>query len=990
MTFIVEREPLTTRFSGKAPVSMAQGRHGELIIVQGGGVRPARWSGEGVAVDAGMDAPKDAPGVAVSGPASYYIARVDVTKPGACYYAPPVVTFSGAQPGRPAKAASYLSQAGVSEILVTDGGKGYTEAPSVELSDTHGKGGEIVAVLEGAPTTEEPQKPCNNKKTGITKWEIVSAGSTESNYAAIQGAVIDLPISGNGTFYREMPFWVKNAAQSGYTCTIGGATGVFGYTKTLMYKVSGMSSGSCAILRLEWSGSTFIGQCSGTLGSFPPFHNGAGIVTKATSFQAGEGFADDDKVRVTILPVYGSTPSGLQQEVVIEGMTLGNEDNADAPRYPVGELVVKSPGSGYLVAPQLKFVSRTGFGAYGTCKVSGGKIISATLENSGGGYTTPPTVEILAGGAEAFAVARPHLRGKYQCYYRYVDDTPEDRGGPIPSNLSPVKEIDAGEGATSVTWTIAAPVGRAAKAELWRSTGNQATTLYRVTSTASGSFSDSLTDDELRDPERDGYAAMPIVLPNGEVNANRFGVPPSDKAVVVRFQDRMWYGVDTGGKQPNTIYYSETDEPESVPDTNEIVLQQNARDSDRLKAMIPFGAVLLLMQERRSYSLSFAKNPVLDAQVTPLAYRGCLNQRCWDIYGGVCYILDQYGIYSITPMGQIESISDQIDDLFRYHVDYSKCEWAFLLVDAKTKTLRAFLSFREDGSTGYPTRALCYSLDTKSWWVEKHPQRISGGTQARLSNGDFRCVYAGQSGPVLLDEGFADLGRGAVVSVNLVSGGTGYRTPPKVTASGGCGAQFQASINKDGSVTAVWIVSPGYGYSGGDLTISPPDDKSIPDAVPASATFTATPTSSDTALFPTYRFKGGCAEFITEAINPEAGGELSRNISLQYEPQPVPSDVSLRAYYNNSPSPRPNIAARNRGIGFAHSTVDAAARYDMAAATERTGEDTGIASALFAGKTLADIKSGDRSVAVELVGARKSAHPLVFYGIDINGTVEPK
>jgi hypothetical protein len=34
---------------------MAQGRHGEVIVVQGHGVRPARWDGAGVAIDAGME-----------------------------------------------------------------------------------------------------------------------------------------------------------------------------------------------------------------------------------------------------------------------------------------------------------------------------------------------------------------------------------------------------------------------------------------------------------------------------------------------------------------------------------------------------------------------------------------------------------------------------------------------------------------------------------------------------------------------------------------------------------------------------------------------------------------------------------------------------------------------------------------------------------------------------------------------------------------------
>lgn len=968
---------------------MAQGRHGELIVVQGNGVRPARWSGSGAAVDAGMNAPASAPAVSVNGPAEYYVARVDINKPGACYYGPPEVSFVlDGTSAREAKAASYLNQASVGEIRVLDGGKGYTEQPSVELSDSHGKGAEIEAVLdEGAEDVGGDE--CNDKKTGLTSWEIIDNGGEGATFAGLGPTntggtgIVDLPINGNGTFEVTLPYYVANSDQRLIACTwTGGYGSSRGWTNKLQYTVSGMTTGSCAVLRLKWQGGQFEGSCTGATGGGITFVIGATSLESVRPHRRGVGFSDSDTVRVVISPVLGDPT----YKITIEGMTRGNENNTEAPRYKVKELLLKNGGSGYLVAPQIKITSSTGFGAYATCKVKNGTITEVTLENSGGGYATAPTVEVVSGGAEAFAVSRPHLRGTYQCYYRYVDDTPEDRGGPIPSNLSPVTEIDAGEGAASLTWTFASASGRAKKVELWRTTGDQAVTLYRVAVITGTTFADSLTDEELRDADRKDYAAMPIVLPNGEVNANRFGIPPSDKSAVVKFQDRFWYGVDTGGSEPNTIYYSEVDEPESVPDTNEIILQQNAKDADRLRALIPFGSTLLLMQERHSFSLTFAKSPILDAQVTPLAYRGCLNQRSWDIYGGVCYVLDQYGVYSITPAGQVEPISEAIDNLFRTEIDFGKAAWTFVLVDAKTKTLRAFVPFKEDNPSGYPTRALCYSLDTKAWWVEKHPQRLSGGTQVRLSNGDFRCVYAGQSGPLLLGEGFADLGRGSVVSVSLVNAGMGYRTPPKVTATGGSGALFQASINNEGSLTAIWILSPGHGYTSGSLSIEPPNDPNCTVPVQAQAVFTATDSTSDTPLYPTYRFKGGNAPYVTEADDPKAASVTPRDISLLYAPQPKSCEVSLRTYYNNAAAPRYNVAPRNRGLGFRNDTVDNAARHDMGASTVTNGVDTGIATVLFTGKTLADTQSGDRSVAVELVGPRRSVTPVTFYGMDISGT----
>lgn len=495
-------------------------------------------------------------------------------------------------------------------------------------------------------------------------------------------------------------------------------------------------------------------------------------------------------------------------------------------------------------------------------------------------------------------------------------------------------------------------------------------------------FYDDLTDDELRNPDRPGYAAMPIVLPNGDINANRFGPPPDDKSVVVRFQDRHWYAVDTSGTEPNTIYYSEVDEPESVPEANELILQQNAKDADAITALIPFGSSLLAMQSRHAYSISFVRQPVLDAQISPIGYRGALNQRCWDIHGGVCYVMDQYGVYGILPSGQIEPLSDAVDNLFEFSVDWAKGKWYSLLVDPKSRTVRCFVAYKQDESSGRPTRALCLSLDTKTWWEEAYPQAIAGGTHVRLTNGDYRCVYAAAGGVYLLNEGHVDLGRGAIASVRLTNAGSGYTQPPAVHATGGSAAKLQATINGEGQVTGLWILAPGYGYESGDLIISPPPAG----GVRASGTFVATPLDSDTPMFPTYRFKSGNVGFPSDSVDEAAASESSRAISLSYAPQPSTCEVSMRLYYNNSPNPRPNVAARNRGTGFSHDIVDAAARLDMGGFTAAYGADTGVSRALYAGRTIDDVNSSDRSVAVEFVGARKTAEPVVLYALTIYGT----
>ncbi len=986
---------IATGMSATRPFSCAQGRYGELIIAQGSGLQPKRWKGSGSCTNAGIVAPAAPPAITLDTTKRYYVARVDVYKPGAVYNAPPPVTFQTlAAQGldlREAKAAAYLNQSVVSEVLVKDGGKNYTEPPSVVLGNTHGKDAVLTPILDGTPPPPD----------AITHYDIIQGPpyDDETDYPPLYRTQwnawggVDIPLV-NGSSSINRTVWVYHNA-----CGLGPGSlqSYYQLNLSMPYTISG-ATGTGAIARVNFYGQTLVEAiCSVP----PPISTvfvtvaGSWLVRSVTAKVAGTGYSTTGAVTITIKPVQtldtttgtitGTVPT--TKDLIIEGYPPGHSKNTSTPRFAIKEIQITNKGSGYVVAPDIQITSPSGFGAYATCTVEKGEIKTVTLESGGGGYKLPPTVTAVSGGAEAFAVARPHLRGKYQCYYRYVDNTTEANGGPIPSNLSPVFEADAGEGAKSMSWTVAAPAptdGRSLSVELWRSTSNQALMLYRVTTLTSylSPYVDSLTDEELRDPDRAGYAAMPIVLPNGDLNAMRFTPPPSNKAVVVRFQDRFWYGVDTSGSEPNSIYFSEVDEPESVPDINELVLQQNTRDGDAITALVPFGSMLLAMQSRHAFTISFSKHPLRDSQVAPLAHRGCMGQRCWDIHGGVCYVLDQYGLYSLSGQGEAKDLSEPINNLFRTQVDTANTKWNFVTVDAKTRVVRAFVSFVRDGSDGYPTRALCFSIDSGAWWMERYPHRISAGVSVPMSNGDYRAVYGAAGGMYLLDEGRSDAARGAITSVTVTNKGAGYKNPPTVTVSGGVGGELQAAIGADGKVSGVWILNPGYGYTSGTLTLSAPDDPDCAAPVQATATFTATAAGSDTAIAPVYRYKSGNRAFPTDMTAKQGGSGEARDIAVTYKPQPAACDLAARLYYNNSPHPRPNVVNRNRGVGMVSRTVDGASRLNMGAASMRNG----VAKALLASRTIDDIQSGDRYVAVELLGAQVTAEPVVIYALDVYGT----
>lgn len=970
---------IASGFSGDKPISCAQGRYGDLIVVQGGGVAPRRWTGSGACTNAGIVAPATAPTVAPSAVKRYYVARIDVTKPGACYNAPPAVTVAtpAVQPGgfRAAKATSYLSQSSVGEIIVTDGGKYYPDPPAVSLSATHGSGATFTATLDGTPPSA----------TGLHHWEIVEgppfADETElmpgdrSQFSAWRPVTLSIPGTGSATDTFNIIGW---------DCASPAPVAL---PLTLSYTVTGAGAGTGCQIRIGFYGASYW-----TVTTEPTCVVGYSLawgVSGITVVNPGSGYSESSVVRVEI------AASGAGKKLVLEGCTPGNARNTTTPRFKIASIAVGNQGSGYNVAPEIKIKSTTGFGAYAESTVTGGKVTAVSLETGGGGYRTVPTVTAVSGEAEAFAVARPHLRGKYQCYYRYIDDTTEANGGPIPSNLSPVTEVDTGEGTQRIDWTVTCPTntdGRALSIELWRTTGNQATALYRVATLFAPfgdptiTWIDDLTDEEVRDANRQGYAAMPIVLPNGELNAMRFVPPPNDKAVAVRFQDRIWYGVDTSGSEPNSIYFSEVDEPESVPDVNEFVLQQNARDGDAVTALVPFGASLLIMQNRRCYSLSYAKKPLLDANVTPIAYRGCMSQRCWDTHGGMCYVMDRYGVYAISPSGESEDLSAPIADLFRTKIDFANTTWNFVVVDPKTRILRAFVAFAGDQSAGYPTRVLCYSLDAKTWWVERYPHRISAGVPALTADGEYRCVYATRSGMALVDYGPVDIGRGSITEVTLTNRGAGYRKAPTVTVSGATGAELQAVLDGQGRLGGIWILSGGYDASSPTITISPPDDPTCTAPAQATATCVATSATSSVPLHVPYRYKTGNYEYPTDAVK-NGDADAPRAVSITYRPQPSTCEIALRMYYNNSDSPRPNVVPRNRGVGFRASVPDAAARLDMGKLTVEQGADSGVARSVLSGKSLEDMRSADRHVAIEVVGARRTPDPVVIYQLDAAGTV---
>lgn len=212
----------------------------------------------------------------------------------------------------------------------------------------------------------------------------------------------------------------------------------------------------------------------------------------------------------------------------------------------------------------------------------------------------------------------------------------------------------------------------------------------------------------------------------------------------------------------NAIYYSEPDEPQSVPRTNVITIQEQAQDEDEIVGVHSFGAYLYILKEHHLYTMSFIRQPRIDAQARLLLHRGAFNKNCWDSYEGRVYAMDSSGCYSISTYSNYDGggfvpISDPVQNLWRDGViDITNTKWFHVRVDSHSAVVRFYV--RYVGDLGQrPRRAICYNIRTNAWWTESYPMEVSQADSIDI-NGVRANLGASQNDTVVnLAAGNADM-----------------------------------------------------------------------------------------------------------------------------------------------------------------------------------------------------------------------------------------
>lgn len=218
-------------------------------------------------------------------------------------------------------------------ITVTDGGSGYTSAPSVTAYGGSGGGTTFVAtVLNGSVT---------------------SIRETNSGSGYEPGDVVQLYITGGGS---------DSNAELTANLTSGAITGV-----VITNPGMGYTPGTYA---LGFTG----GGGTGAAGTYTV--DSSNTVVSATITAGGSGYTSSPAVVFS----FGSGSAA-------SGITLISSTS-------VASVTIVHGGSGFTSTPNLTFIGGSGTGATATAVLSGGVITSVTVNNGGTGYTSAPAVEV--------------------------------------------------------------------------------------------------------------------------------------------------------------------------------------------------------------------------------------------------------------------------------------------------------------------------------------------------------------------------------------------------------------------------------------------------------------------------------------------------------------------------------------------------------------------------------------------------------------------
>ena len=423
-------------------------------------------------------------------------------------------------------------------------------------------------------------------------------------------------------------------------------------------------------------------------------------------------------------------------------------------------------------------------------------------------------------------------------------------------------------------------------------------------------------------------------------------------AAAVNTDTGLEYAIDPAPHERNLVLYSEPDEEESVLPQHTVAIQDNTGDSDEITSLSGHGASMLVGKERHLYSLTFFRQPNIDAKATPIERRGVLNNRCQTVLEQGVYLWDQMGFYRVSPDGGVEPIGLPLGDLFRpsssERIHWANQKWFFVVADPVLELVKFYYQLVGDAGAR-PKRWAEYHTRTESWWTCSASEAQGAGCVAPHDDGRLRLFLGGQEDAILLaDEGTTD---GVAAEVR------GTATSATSTTLTDSTASFTDSVI--GAPVAI-VAGTGKGQvrritarTGTQLTV---------------AAWDTTPDATSEYLIGAIGWQMQTGKFDLGAISEGDETYTKRSLRLRYRPTAGNVTLDTRRQFNEDSTPRTHTQDQQVGNGFAAQGGTADAVLALGVNRSSQAPQTGFAEWTFGG--YGDDKSlgADRSVAIELRG----------------------
>ena len=245
----------------------------------------------------------------------------------------------------------------ITEITVTDGGNGYTSAPTVVIADDDGEFAVAQAFVSNGTVTSIEVLRGGANYTNPTISFIGGSGTGATATATVVASVQE-----EGSVPAALTAVLTGGALTAITVATPGAGYTSAPTVAITAAPGDTGKNATAVANLSGAGVT-----------------GFTIVNGGTGYVAG----------TTTVSFSGGTTAGSftlpQAHVTVTGGVITG-------------LVIDNAGSGYISAPTVTIVSGTGMSAQVTALIGKSSVESITITNPGEAYHVAPTVTLTGGG----------------------------------------------------------------------------------------------------------------------------------------------------------------------------------------------------------------------------------------------------------------------------------------------------------------------------------------------------------------------------------------------------------------------------------------------------------------------------------------------------------------------------------------------------------------------------------------------------------------